>query len=66
MHLGPKGVVGTPKELLKCWECEGPHVQRNCPLLSESNKTVHNIQEASTMAEIRKSVHCINAALEYQ
>ena len=60
VHLGPKGVIGTPKEPLKCWECEGPHLQRNFPLLGESNKTVHNLQEASTMGEIGKSFHWIN------
>ena len=66
MQLGSKGAIGTPKEPLKCWECKGPHVRRNFPLLNESNKTVHKMQEASTMGEIGKSFHQINAALEDQ
>ena len=57
-------IVGTPKEPLKCLECEGPHVWRNCPLLTESNKTVHNLQEASIVGEIGKSFHRINVVLE--
>ena len=57
-------IAGTPKEPLKCWECEGTHIQRNFPLLGESNKIVHNLQEASTVGEIVKSLHRINATLE--
>ena len=40
--------------------------QRNFPLLDESNKIVHNLQEASTVGEIGKSSHRINASLEDQ
>ena len=36
VQLGPKGTARTPKEPLKCWECEGTHIQRYSPLLSES------------------------------
>ena len=51
-------------EPLKCWKCEGPHLRRNFPLLGESNKDVHNLQEASTVGEIGKFFHWINASLE--
>ena len=64
MHLGLKETVGTPNEPLKCWECKGPYLRRNFPLLGESNKDVHNLKEASTVGEIGKSFHRINAALK--
>ena len=59
MQHGPKGAAKTPKEPLKCWECEGTHVKRNLPLLGESNKIVHNLQKDSTVGEIVNNLHWI-------
>ena len=64
MQLGPKGAAGTLKEPMKSWECEGTQMQRNFPLIGESNNIVHNLQEASTVGEIGNSFHRINVALE--
>ena len=64
MNLGPKGTMGAPKDPLKCWEWGYPHLQRNYPCLNQSNKFFHNLQEASTVGEVGKSHHHINAALE--
>ena len=64
MNLGSKWNVGTPKGPLKCWECGEPHLQRRYPCLNQTNKVVHNLQEASIVGEFGKSYHQINAALE--
>ena len=64
VNLGPKGIVGAPKEPLRCWECEETHLQRNFPHLNQSNKFVHRLQESSIVGEVGKSYHQINATLE--
>ena len=62
--LGVKGTEGTPKGPLTCWECDGPHLKRFCPRLTGASNTLHSIHEASTVGDIGRSYHCINAALE--
>jgi hypothetical protein len=53
------------RETLKCWECGEPHLRRNCPHLISANKTfVHNLQEASTMGDLGRSLHRINATID--
>ena len=64
MNLGPNETTETPKETLKCQECGELHLRRNHPLLNESNKVVHNLQEASAIGEIGKSFHEIKEAFE--
>ena len=52
-------------EPLKCWECGEPHLRRNCPHLTTTNKTVvHNLQEASTVGYMGRCFHQINAAID--
>jgi hypothetical protein len=52
-------------EPLKCWECGEPHLRRNCPCLISANRTVvHNLQEASTVGDMGRSLHQINAAID--
>lgn len=62
--LGVKGTEGAPRGPLTCWECDGPHLKRHCPCLTGASNTLHSIQEASTVGDIGRSFHCINAALE--
>ena len=38
-----------PKNPLKCWGCEGPHLCRNCPLENRNEGKVPSTQEAETM-----------------
>jgi hypothetical protein len=53
------------REPLKCWECGEPHLRRNCPCLISANRTVvHNLQEASTVGDVGRSLHRINAAID--
>jgi hypothetical protein len=65
VNLGVKKVGDIPREPLKCWECAEPHLRRKFPhLIYTMRTTVHNLQEASTIGDMGRSVHKINAALD--
>ena len=64
VHFGSKRSIGTPKEQLRCWECGEPILRWKCPRFNEANRVIHNLLEASTVGEIGKSFHKINASLE--
>jgi hypothetical protein len=58
VNLGTKKFGDSPREPLKCWECGEPHLRRNCPCLtSTARTTVHNLQEASTVGDVGRSLH---------
>ena len=60
-----KKVGDGPREPLKCWECGEPHLRRNFPcLISIERNTVHNLQEASIVGDMGRSVHIINAFVD--
>jgi hypothetical protein len=65
VNLGMKKFGDSPREPLKCWECGEPHLRRNCPCLISANRTVvHNLQEASMVGDVGRSLHRINAAID--
>jgi predicted aspartyl protease len=65
VNLGMKKFGDNPHEPLKGWECGEPHLRRNCPHLSSTNITVvHNLQEASMVGDVGRSLHQINAAID--
>jgi hypothetical protein len=65
VNLGTKKFGDSPHEPLKCWECGEPHLRRNCPCLNSSNRTVvHNLQEASIVGDVGRSLHRINASMD--
>ena len=65
VNLGVKKVGDNHKEPLKCWECREPHLRRNYPLLtSAARTTVHNLQQGSTVGDMGRSVHIINAVVD--
>ena len=65
VNLGMKKFGDNPHEPLKCWECGEPHLRRNYPrLISENIIVVHNLQEASTVGDMSRSLHRINAAID--
>jgi hypothetical protein len=67
INLGTKKFGDSPRELLKCWECGEPHLRRNYPCLtSASRTTVHNLQKSSTMGDVGKILHRINAVMDGQ
>ena len=52
-------------ETLKCWECGEPNPRRNCPrLIAKNNTAIHNLQEASTVGDMGRSLHQINATID--
>jgi len=65
VKLGMKKFGDSSREPLKCWECGEPHLRRNCPHLILANRTVvHNLQEASTVGDVGRSLHRINASID--
>ena len=65
INLGTKKFGDSSHEPLKCWECGEPHLRRNFPCLSSTNIiVVHNLQEASTVGDIGRSLHWINATID--
>jgi hypothetical protein len=65
VNLGTKKFGDSPREPLKCWECGEPHIRRNCPRLNSANIiVVHNLQEASTVGDVGRSLHRINAVMD--
>jgi hypothetical protein len=67
VNLGAKKFGESPIEPLKCWECGEPHLRRNCPhLTSAARTTVHNLKEASTVGDVGRNIHKINAVVDGQ
>jgi hypothetical protein len=67
INLGMKKFGDISHEPLKCWECGEPHLRRNYPCLISANITVvHNFQEASTVGDVGRSLHQINADINGQ
>jgi predicted aspartyl protease len=54
----------TTRPPLQCWGCKEPHLYKDCPLNKNINQIVHNIQEATTVNDMARCTHKINAALE--
>jgi hypothetical protein len=64
LDLGMKKFGDNSLDPLKRWECGEPHLRRNCPRLIIANRTiVHNLLEALTVGDMRRSLHRINAAI---
>jgi hypothetical protein len=51
-------------ELLKCWGCGEQHLLRDCPYRKQKNRRVYNIQEATTVNDVARSMPQIYAALD--
>ena len=54
------------KELVKCWECNGPHYASVCPNRKKTVSNIHIVQEEMTVGELARSMPRINATLENQ
>jgi hypothetical protein len=54
----PLGKKGRPP--IQCWECKEDHLYKDCPHIKDRVKTVHNIQEDTTVEDIGR----IYAALD--
>jgi hypothetical protein len=64
VNLGFKKIVDSPREPLKCWECGEPHLEKFSMLKPINKTSVHKLQEASTVGDIGRSIHKINASLD--
>jgi hypothetical protein len=63
---GPISVkTDNPKrEPLKCWGCGEEHLLRDCPHRQQNSRRIYNIQEATTINDVARSVPQIYAALD--
>ena len=52
------------KEPVKCWECQGPHYEKDCPNRRRNYNNVHTIQEEEMVGDVENEIPKINAALE--
>jgi hypothetical protein len=65
VNLGIKKFGDNSRKPLKCWECGEPHLRRNCPRLISANIiAIHNLQEASIVGDVGRSLHQINASID--
>jgi hypothetical protein len=65
VNMGTNKFGDSPCEPLKCWECGEPHLRRNHPCINTTKKTfVHNLQEASIVGDVGRSLHQINAIID--
>eukprot|EP00253_Pinus_taeda_P004903 PITA_04903 len=53
----------TTRPPIQCWGCGGPHYIKNCPQRKGSEQ-ISQIQEASTVGDVGRSIPRIDAALE--
>jgi hypothetical protein len=52
------------REPLKCWGCGEEHLLRDCPHRQQNSQRIYNIQEATTINDVARSVPQIYAALD--
>jgi hypothetical protein len=56
-----------PRSPIKCWGCKGEHMYRYCPHKGDKMRTMHDIQEATTVEDVGRvgrSIPMIYVALE--
>jgi hypothetical protein len=59
-----EGTEELEKGPLQCWGCGDPHLLRDCLHRQHDNKKVYNVQEATTVNDVAKSVPRIYATVE--
>jgi hypothetical protein len=52
------------REPLKCWGCGEEHLLRDCPHRQQNSRRIYNVQEATTVNNVARSVPQIYAALD--
>jgi hypothetical protein len=59
------GKIDNPKrEPLKCWGCGEEHLLRDCLHRQQNSQRIYNVQEATTVNDVARSVPQIYAALD--
>ena len=54
--------MGRPP--INCWRCKEDHMYKDCPHREDKMKTIHNIQEATIVEDMGRSIPRIYATLE--
>jgi hypothetical protein len=52
-------------EAIECWESREDVSLKNCPHQKDNTKNAHNIQEATIIDDVARTIHRIYATLEY-
>jgi hypothetical protein len=60
----PVNTNNPKREPLKCWGCGEEHLLRDYPHRQQNSRKVYNIQEATTVNDVARSVSQIYAALD--
>jgi hypothetical protein len=60
----PEKTNNPKKEPLKCWGCGEENLLRDCPHRQQNSQKVYNIQEATTVIDVARSVSQIYVALD--
>jgi hypothetical protein len=59
------GKIDNPKkEPLKCWGCGEGHLLRDCPHRQQNSRRIYNVQEATTVNDVARSMPQIYAAVD--
>jgi hypothetical protein len=62
--VAPSKTDNTKREPLKCWGCGEEHLLRDCPYRKQNSRRVYNIQEATTVDDVARSMPRIYVALD--
>jgi hypothetical protein len=60
----PGNTDNPKKEPLKCWGCGEEHLLRDCPHRRQKNRRIYNVQEATTINDVAKSMPRIYAVVD--
>jgi hypothetical protein len=60
----PAKTDNPKRKPLECWDCRGDHLRRDCPLRQQNSRKIYNLQEATTVNDVARSVPQIYAALD--
>jgi hypothetical protein len=60
----PGKTDNTKREPLKCWGCGEEHLLRDFPHRKQDNRRIYNIQEATTVNDVARSMPQIYASLD--
>ena len=52
------------RELVKCWECQGPHYAKYCSNQKGNTGNIHTAQEEETVGVVENEMYMINAVLK--
>ena len=60
----PRKIDNPRKEPLKCWGCGEEHLLRDCPHRQQNSQRIYNVQEATTVNDMARSMSQIYVAVD--